>query len=174
MVTILLTTLIVLAGFCGQSTIQDQADLDKLDEKLTKHFEKVLPGWSHKRGEPIAKSENILIQFWYSPNRSVKIAISPHGSGNEAREAVRNFTRYERTEVVWDFGDEAYSWGYGASNIVFRRGRFVFFVSSRAVVDADSDARSLSQQQRFEKEKSERRRLSLEFAKHAVNAVDSP
>jgi hypothetical protein len=167
-------SLMVFAVFCGQAAGQGQADLDNLAEKLTKHFEKVLPGWTHKRGEPIVKTEKVLIQFWYAPNRSVKIAVSPRSSGNEARDAVQEFISYERTEALRDFGDEAYSWGYGAANIVFRKGRLVFFVSSRADVDADADARTLSREQRFEKEKSERRRLSLEFAKHAVNAVDSP
>ena len=46
--------------------------------------------------------------------------------------------------------------------------------SSRADVDTEADARTLSREQRFEKEKSELRRLSLQFAKHAAEAVDAP
>ena len=174
MVKIIVVALMVCGSFCTQSNAQGQADLDRLDEKLTKHLEKVMPGWTHKRGEPIVKTENVLIQFWYSTNRSIKIAVSPRSSANEARKAIRDFLKSERTEPLNDSGDEAYSWGYAASNIVFRKGRFVAFVSSYAEIDADPDAQTLSQEQRFEKEKTERRRLSIQFAKHAADAVDSP
>ena len=168
-------TLIVFGICCGHGGGQGHPDLDKLDEKVKKHFERVLPGWMYKRGTPIVETENVLIQFWYSPNRAVKIAVIPHRSGDEAREAVRDFIKYERTpEIVKDIGDEAYAWGYGASNIAFRRGRLVFYVSSRADVDADADARTLSREQRFDKEKTERRRLSVQFAKHAMDAADAP
>jgi hypothetical protein len=151
---------------------QDQLDLDRLDQKLTKYFERVMPGWEHKRGEPIFKTANVLIQFWYSPNRAIKIAVSPRKSGEEARRGLQNFRKSERTEALSDVGDEAYAWGYGSANIAFRKGRYVFFVSTNAEVDADPGAHLLTQEQRFERERIEKRRLSLQFAKHASKALE--
>jgi len=175
MIIRVVVALVLLAIPLGHSFGQGQGDLDKLDDKFTKYFERIMPGWTHKRGEPIVKTENVLIEFWYASNRSVKISVAPHKSGEEAREALQAFIKYEaKRETLKDFGDEGYAWGYGSSNIVFRRGRCVVYVSTNAEIDADPDARTLTQEQRFEREKSEMRRLSLEFAKHAVNALDKP
>ena len=71
-------------------------------------------------------------------------------------------------------GDEAYGWGYGMSNVVFTRGKSIVYVSTYAEVDSEPEARSLSQAEKGEREKSEMRRLSREFAKHMVSAIDLP
>jgi len=42
------------------------------------------------------------------------------------------------------------------------------------LVDADEDARNLNQEQRFEREKQEMKRLSKEFAKLIVDGIDAP
>ena len=152
-----------------------QSDLDKLDEKFTRHFEKVMPGWKHERVEPIVPTENVLIQFWSASERKVKISIMPHSSGAEARTALENFVKYERNkETLKDLGDEAYAWGYGFSDLVFRKGRYTIFVSTTADIGARPEERTLSQAERFDVMKSEMRRWSREFGKHAANALDSP
>jgi hypothetical protein len=159
----------------GSTLAQPQSDLDRLDEKFTRYFERVLPGWKHERVEPVWKGENVLIQFWSLSNRKVKISVLPHKSGEEAREALESFVQSEwNKQPLRDFGDEAFTWGYGLSNVAFRRGRLTIYVSTYADVDSDSDARTLSQEQRFEREKNEMRRLSREFAKHGASAIDAP
>jgi len=42
------------------------------------------------------------------------------------------------------------------------------------LVDADEDARNLNQEQRFEREKQQMKRLSKEFAKLIVDGIDAP
>jgi hypothetical protein len=131
--------------------------------------------WKHKRGESIEGSKNVVIEFWSFSNRVVKVSIIPHTSADEARQALLDFVRYDRDkEEIKGLGDNAYAWGYGLSNIVFRRGRLNVYVSAYAEVDSDPDARMLSQVERGERERLEMKRLSKEFAKHMVDAIDLP
>lgn len=166
---------VVAAVFSLHTATLAQSDLDRIDEKLTRHIEKVMPGWKHERVEPVSKSENVLIQFWSFSERKVKISVIPHRSANEAREALQDFMKYERDkEVLSATGDEAYGWGYGMADIAFRKGRLTMFVSTTAEIGARPEERMLSQDERFHLMKSEMRRWSREFAKHAANAIDSP
>lgn len=161
--------------FLTVAAAQDQSDLDQLDAKTTRHVETKMPGWRHRRGQPIKGSEGVLIERWGSSNRVISISVVPHKSAGEARQALVDFVKYDRkVEKLNGFGDEGFAWGYGQANVVFRRGRFNVYVSTYAEVDADPDARTLSSEQRGERERLEMRRLSREFAKHMVSAIDLP
>ena len=152
---------------------QDEIDLERLDGKFTRQLEAKLPGWKHERGEPMAGSKNVLIQYWSFSNRKIKITITPQKSAEEAREKMEGFAKNMKgAEELKGFGDQAYSWGYASGNIVFRRGRFAVFVSTYADVDSDADARTMTPSQRGERERAEMKRLSREFAKHLTNAID--
>jgi hypothetical protein len=72
-----------------------------------------------------------------------------------------------------DLGDEAYGVGKDLATIALRRGRFTFYLGIEADVEADEDAKSLSRSQRLERESSERKKWSGEFAKHVAH-VDLP
>jgi len=88
---------------------------------------------------------------------------------------LQRFARYSlNKQELKGFGDEAYALGYGLADVAFRRGRFTVYVSTTADVGSDPDGRTLSQSERFEREKSEMQRLSREFAKHMVSAMDAP
>jgi hypothetical protein len=166
----LMLSLVAELGFA-----QPQSDLDRLDEKLTRHFQKTLPGWKHERVEPLMKGENVLIQFWSSAHRKVKISVVPHKSVNEAKEVVQRRAAYaSNKESLTGIGDEGFAGGYGESDMTFRKGRFVVYVSATAEIGARPEERMLDQEQRFELMKSEVRRWSREFAKQAADAVDSP
>lgn len=161
--------------FVTAAAAQNRSDLDQLDAKAKGYIETKMPGWKHRRGKPIKGSENVLIERWGSTNRIVSISVVPHKSDDEARQALSDFVKYDRkTERLNGFGDEAFGWGYGQANVVFRRGRFNVYVSTNADVDADPDVKTLSSEQRGEKERLEMRRLSREFAKHMVCALDLP
>jgi hypothetical protein len=150
-----------------------QSDLDQLDKKFTHYLEKVMPGWKHERGEAFGKSENVLIQFWYSADTSVKISVVPHRSANEAREAVERVAGSDmKREILRDIGDDAYAWGFKQSNVVLSKGKFVIYISTRADAGSTPEVRSLSQEERLDRERNEMRRWSREFAKHAAKAVD--
>jgi hypothetical protein len=154
---------------------QSDADLDRLDAKVNEHLERKMPGWKHKRGEPMEGSKNVLIEFWSTSTRAVKVSVVPYASAQAAEGVLKGFLKYEsQKEELKGYGDEAYGWGYGASRVVFRRGRFIVYVSTYAEVDSDPDARSLSQSEKGEREKSEMRRLNREFAKHILTAIDLP
>ena len=159
----------------GHGRAQGQEDLDSLDDKISHHVATKMPGWAHKRGEPIKGSKNVLVEFWQFSNRVVKISIVPQKSVEEAREKMQSFIRNTKeAEPLKGFGDEAYSWGYAGSNVIFRRGKIAVFVSTVADVDEDPDARMLNQVERSERERSEIKRLSKEFAKHVASAIDLP
>ena len=165
----------ILAFFTSLAIAQGDAELERLDEKFSRHLQNRLPGWKHERGEPIQGSKNVLIQYWSYQNRRIKIAITPLKSAEEARDNMKDFPTNERTaEELKGFGDQAFAWGYAGSRIYFRKGRFVVFVSTYAEVDSDPDAKSLSRSDKADRERSEMRRLSREFAQHMVSAIDLP
>src|ERR1700738_198307 len=95
----------------GQATAQDQPDLDRLDEKFTRHLEKEMPGWTHERVEPIQGSRGVLIQAWSSPNRKIKIAVSSAKSAEEARQGMQSFMREVKGQPLPGLGDDAFVWG---------------------------------------------------------------
>lgn len=169
-VILVLSTLLV-----SQALAQDRTKLYALDEKVRRDFETTMPGWKHERVEPIVQSENVLIEFWSFANRKVKISILPHESVEKAHEVFKNHERYSfNKEVLNGLGDEAVASGYGSSDVAFRKGKFTVYISTAADVDADSDARSLSQSERSKREKSEMVRLSRAFARHLDRVLDGP
>lgn len=171
-----LVAFIFLTLVFGHAFAQDRAELDGLDEKLTRYFEKKMPDWKNQRGQPIAGSgDNVLIQVWSFSNIKIKVSILLHKSVVEAQQVMQNHARYAlNKETLTGLGDEAYASGWGATRVAFRRGKFTVYLLAGADIDADPTARSLNQEQRFEREKSETRRWSREFAKYLVNAMDAP
>ncbi|HEY0349640.1 MAG TPA: hypothetical protein VGC60_15940, partial [Pyrinomonadaceae bacterium] len=150
-------------------------DLDRLDEKLRKHLEKKMPGWSYRRVEPIQGSTGVLIQVWSMENRAVRIVVVPKKSATEAKESMQNFPRNVKEAQPWsEAGDEGYAWGYAGRQIHFRRGKTIFDIEVGADVDADPDASALTWSERRVREKSEIKKWTKEFADHVVAAVDAP
>lgn len=167
---------LVMLGLCVVHVgAQSQVALDRLEEKLDRHLEGKMPGWTHRRGEPMLNSTNVLIKVWRAPEKGVKIAIVPYSSVQEAREVLRGFLKYEKEkEELKGLGDEAYSWGIRRANVVFVRRNFVVYIEAGVNIDADPSSRSLSSTERFEREKTAVRLLSKDFAKHTADAVDLP
>ena len=162
----------ILLGIVGAEA---SAELDRLDEKLTRHFEKAMPNWKHERVEPIAGSGNsVLIEFWSFSNRKVKVSVLLHKSVPDAEAVMQNHARYSFNKLtLTGLGDEAYASGYGSSDVAFRKGKFTVYVSTTADVDADADAQEFTHGQRSEREKAEMQRWSMEFAQHVVSAMDA-
>ena len=158
----------------GQAAAQDQPDLDRLDEKFTRHLEKKMPGWTHERVEPIQGSRGVLIQAWSSPNRKIKIAVSSAKSAEEARQGMQSFMREVRGQPLPGFGDDAFVWGFEGSDLEVRRGRFIIDLNAGADVASDPDARTLTRAQQHTRQRAEVKRIIREFAKHAVDATDLP
>ena len=171
-----LAALVFLTLVPGDAFPQNTVELNRLDEKLARELQKTLPDWKHERGEPIAGSgDNVLIEWWSASHRKVKVSILLHKSVADAQEVMQQGARYSfNKEILTGLGDEAFAHGYGSSQVTFRRGKFTVYVSAGVDIDADPDAQNLTQERRFEREKSAMRELSREFAKRVVDAMDAP
>jgi hypothetical protein len=171
----LLASLFLLTFFLAQVHAQNDAELDSVRNKIGSHIQSKMPGWRHRPSEPIQGSKGVLVDYWVSTNRIVKISVVRYASPQEAKALLQQFMMYEsQKQELKGLGEAAYAWGYGLSKVVFLRGKFLVYLSTYAEVDSDPDARSLSPSARGERERSEMKRLSQEFAKHMVTAVDQP
>ena len=171
-----LVAVVFLTFLLSYTFAQASWELDRLDAKLTRYFEKTMPDWNHQRVEPITGSgDNVLIEFWSFSHRKVKVSVLLHKSDADAQEVMRDHAKYSLNKrPLVGLGDEAYASGYASSDVAFKRGRFTVYVSTVADVDSDADAQSLTQEQRTEREKSQMQRWSKHFAQHVVTAIDAP
>ena len=171
--------ILIFAALCllylNYSQAQTQDDLDALDQKISHHVQTKMTGWTHKRVEPIKGSKGVLVETWSFPNKGVKVAVSTLKSAEEARRSLEGFVKdTKEAELLKGYGDEAYIWGYGGSDLVVRRGRYIVYINAGANVEADPDIRTLSHAERQARQNSEMRRLTKEFARHLINALDLP
>lgn len=150
---------------------QGNAELDRLDEKISSHLATQFPGWRHKRVEPVAPSSTVLVQFWSSANRVVKVSVAIHHSTEEAKREIQDFLKFRQPQELRGFGDEAFAAEPEGRTIVFRRGRYVIYLSTVADVEGDSDAASLSKAERETRQKAEVQRIGKEFARQ-VSSIE--
>lgn len=170
-----LVSAVFLGLIVGQVMAQTDAEVTRLQEKASRHLEDKMPGWRHERGESIRGSERVSVDFWSFQKRKVKIEVVPYSSAQRAKDAFAQFSNYEPDrEDLKGFGGDAFAWGYEQSNVAFRRGRFIIYVSSYAAVESDSDAQTLTPTQKHERQRSEMKKWSKEFAKHMATAIDLP
>lgn len=168
----LLVSLVLLPFFLVQVHSQNDAELDNVRNKISNHIQSRMQGWRHKPGTPIQGSKGVTVDYWISTNRNVKIAVVKYGSHQEAKAKIQESIMYEsHKEELKGLGEAAYAWGYGLSDVVFLRGKFLVYVSTYADVDSDPDARDLSRAERASKERDETKRLSRQFADHINSAI---
>lgn len=135
------------------------SDLDGIGERLVSFFKKERPDWEHNTVEPgpipapgTQPNRNVAVHFWRSGkclkvdavvegkvrealpvHCAVKVAISQFPSAEAARVYLNGFAERERPrKTPWTLrpialGDEGYGWSM--SNVVFRKGRFVYWLS---------------------------------------------
>jgi len=153
-----------------------EADLDRLDDKLHKHLEMKMPGWSYQRIQPIEGSKGVLLQNWTIENRGVSISVVQMKSAEAARETIQRLANDPSTHAqpVPDTGEEAYAWGYQNRKIVFRKGQNLVYVEAGADVLRDRDALTMTPSQRRAREESEVKRWREEFVKHILDVLDQP
>jgi hypothetical protein len=168
--------LILFFGLVFSPATAQQADVDRLDEKLRHHLEMKMPGWSYQRIQPIEGSKGVLLQTWKIQNRAVSISVVQEKSAQTAKEAIQRLANDPSTHAqpVPGIGEEAYVWGFQNRQIVFRKGRNLVYVEAGADVENDPDARALSPSQRKAREESEVKRWRGEFSKHVLNVLDQP
>src|SRR6185369_2059410 len=140
------TAVAFLAILTGSAHAQPRSELDRLDDTFKRIIGRAFPDWKYERGEPVWNTANVLIQFWSTPRKVVKIAVVPYHSASEARDVVSKFVKSELDrETLSQVGDEAYAWGYASSNIVFRRGSVVVYTSVTVEIGAAPEERMLTQ-----------------------------
>ena len=85
-----LVAFVLLPILLGYVCAQASAELDRLDEKLTRHFEKAMPNWKHERVEPISGSgDNVLVEFWSFSDRKVKVSVLLHNPWKKRKRLCR-------------------------------------------------------------------------------------
>lgn len=170
-----LVSAVFLGLIVGQVTAQTDVEVTRLQEKASRHLEDKMPGWTHQRGEPFRGSERVSVDFWSFQKRKVKIEVVPYASAQGAKDAFVEFSKYEpEREELKGLGDDAFAWGFAQSNVAFRRGRFIIYVSSYAAVEDDPDGRTLTSGQKDQRRRSEMKKWSKEFAKQMSTAIDQP
>ncbi|HEX8456422.1 MAG TPA: hypothetical protein VF656_03795 [Pyrinomonadaceae bacterium] len=133
-------------------------DLERVGERLVRFFKEKRPGWEHSTVEPLAApgqqpSRNVAIHFWRSDKClivdatidgeqrkalpvycKVKVAVYLFPTIDAARAHLDEFAQSQRTrKAPWTLrpvalGDEGYGWGL--SNVVFRKGRYSFWLDT--------------------------------------------
>lgn len=163
------------APFVPSQDISAQSDLDQTADKVARGMAAQMPGWQHKRARLIQGSRDVSVEIWTLPNRVVRVSMMLRRSPEDARERLKAFVAEEpEASELKGLGDEAYSWGDGGANIIFRRGKYTVYVSTIADIDKDADAVGLTAEQKSERRKHEMKRLSKEVAKNATSAIDAP
>jgi hypothetical protein len=136
------------------------SDLDSVGERLVSFFKKERPGWEHGTVEPgplpapgSQPNRDVAVHFWRSDKClrvsaiidgekqeglpvycTVKVAVYQSPSAEAARAYLNGFAERERPRKTpltlrpLALGDEGYGWR--TSNVVFRQGRFVYWLSS--------------------------------------------
>jgi hypothetical protein len=187
-----LAFLIFFIVLVGPTAAQGQSELDQLFDKIKGVVQETEPGWTCERGEPFGaptKPPYLLVMgcslHTQAPLtrhathtvilRHVSIRVAPHRSADEARRLLRNSVSERPNEFqgIKDLPDEAYGWGMDHADIVLVRGRFIVYLSASPHVGYDTDAKTLTREQKDEREKSERLRLAPQFAKHVLAILDS-
>lgn len=162
----------MLVPVCGQAPAA--SDLDRVGERLVSFFKHWRPGWAHSTVEPAAApgqqpSRNVAIHFWRSDNCltvdavvdgarrpelpvscMVKVAAYQFPTAEAAREHLKGFVDIERSMRKpgalrpLALGDEGYGWG--RSNVVFRKGRFSYWLSGSVGNSYGHDQHELEKQ----------------------------
>jgi hypothetical protein len=163
-------------------------ELDRLADRIKGVVEAAEPDWKCKRGSVFAtpnETPNLLLEVCslhaqlvrrHEPIRDVivrhvTIHATPFESEEKARQAF-HLNMSNTYQPLKDLGDEAYGWGMDHADIVIRKGRFILFISTVVHVDYDPDAISLSREEKNARVSSERLKLTPQFVKHALAALD--
>jgi hypothetical protein len=162
----LLSAALIVATLVSVTLAQGKPDLDRLDEKISSQIQPKVPGWRHKRLPAFGGTSTVLEQTWSSGNRIVKVAVAIRQSVEDAKKEIKSFLQFRREpQELIGFGDEAFAPERDGSDVVFRRGRYVIYISTVADVESDSDARNLSKVELETRRKTEVQRIGKEFAK---------
>jgi hypothetical protein len=105
--------------------------LDRISEVAQKAVETEMPGWKHRRGEPIKGSGDVLVESYSSGDTTIKLSVIPYASEEEAAGRMRSFKGHD-AEKLSDLGDEGHAWEYRRSKFAFKKHKLNIFVSIAA------------------------------------------
>ena len=150
--TILICALVQFSSFPSVAQRSVPEYLDKISEVIQRAVEAKMPGWRHRRGEPIKGSKDVLVESYTSGDANIKLSVIPYASNEEAASRMRNFKGND-AEKVSDLGDEGHAWGYRHSKFAFTQNKLNIFVS----IDAD--------------DMTDKEKISKQFAKVVADAL---
>jgi len=108
-------------------------DLDQISEAVQRAVQEKMPGWKHRRGQPITGSGNVLVESYSSKDATIKLSVIPYDSKEEAEKEIKDlFAKEGAQRRLADLGDEGCAWGYRGSKFAFRRHNLNVFVSIEA------------------------------------------
>jgi hypothetical protein len=126
---VLILAFMITTGTVTQAGHAPKIDVSQLSDLVEKAGKEKMPEWKYLRGEPVYKGENVLIASFSSSDKRVVVAIVPYRSQAEAESRLRDYVARDKAYQKLDDFDEGYSCGFAHSQVVFKKGRLVVFVS---------------------------------------------
>ncbi len=74
---------------------QNSVELAVLGDKIVNSIQSKKPEWKYEVVTPISGSANVLLQQTFE-DESIRIAIVPHKSSDEAAKAIQNLSQHYR------------------------------------------------------------------------------
>lgn len=151
-------------------------NLEDIGERLVSFFKKERPGWEHNTVEPgpipapgSQPNRNVAVHFWRSDKClkvnavvdgerreglpvfcAVKVAAYQFPSAEAARAHLAGFVEFQRPRKAYggitpvELSDEGYVWNH--SNVVFRKGRFSFWLAGNVANSYGRDEDELAKE----------------------------
>jgi hypothetical protein len=145
------------------------ADAQELNPQLTEVSNALeclrkrdMPQWKRERVEPLTGGKDVLIEYWSSCGRRVKLSFMPYATETAAAKVIQEFAVSEKVKRVEGIGDEAYAWGYSDA-IGLRKNNLLVWVSTVSL--GDPILRGLEQSELLEYEREDERKVNKSFAR---------
>ncbi len=119
-ITALILILLITVG--GTQAQNLKSELSDPAKKLDDAFDQNLRGWARTRGEPLLGSPSVLIEFWKSFDRTVKVSVVLDPVGDLRVEARRR--KGEETDGI----ERAFVDGYCSNTVSLHRGRLGIYI----------------------------------------------
>lgn len=151
-----LILLLLLVGLCPKVAAQsNEAELELISQRVLNHIGQKKPEWKHEMAPPMTGSKLVVIHSWsglktvidkqtgeeWPVELKMRVAITQYESVEYAHRLIKDGSlrglhlEEGRKPAPYTVGDEGYKWGYRGSQIAFRKGRYLFFVSAGATPD---------------------------------------
>src|SRR5437660_1300988 len=139
------------------------SDLTRLGDVIANSIQLKKPEWHFESLVPMRESEKVILQQWTFGDQSLRVALVPHNSPEDAARAMSDVARDGQSiEAVPDLADEGFAWGRGI--VSFRKQNVTIHVSA-VTTNVTRDPKVVA------KNVKEERKLCKEFARLIADAI---